>query len=52
MTTITLNPSASNHDASQDGTGAVTLTGYQGDGGYALARAASAGGNGSGRGDD
>jgi hypothetical protein len=28
MTTITLNPSASNHDASQDGTGAVTLTGY------------------------
>jgi hypothetical protein len=28
MTTITINPSASNHDASQDGTGAVTLTGY------------------------
>ena len=28
MTTITLNPSASNHDASQDGTGAVTLTGH------------------------
>jgi len=28
MTTITINPSASNHDASQDGTGAVTLTGH------------------------
>ena len=28
MTTITINPSASSHDASQDGTGAVTLTGY------------------------
>jgi hypothetical protein len=27
MTTITLNPSASNHDASQDGSGVVTLTG-------------------------
>jgi hypothetical protein len=26
MTTITLNPSASNHDASQDGAGVVTLT--------------------------
>jgi hypothetical protein len=27
MTTITINPSASNHDASQDGSGVVTLTG-------------------------